>query len=92
MAAFTTTIILFFVLTYLVASIVYLMLYRIITLTFCFLATFFINVKGQKNNKLQPISYADITIDGELKTRAFKNYDRLESDIYTPEMGVSAKA
>jgi uncharacterized protein len=86
MAAFSRIIMLFFVLTYLVASIVYLMLYRIITLTFCFLATFFINVKGQKNNKLQPISFADITIDGELKTRAFKNYDRLESDIYTPEM------
>lgn len=32
-----------------------------------------------------PISYEDIRVGGELETRALKNYDRLETDIYTPE-------
>lgn len=31
-----------------------------------------------------PISFKDIIIEGELFTRAMKNYDRLETDIYTP--------
>jgi uncharacterized protein len=31
-----------------------------------------------------PIPFNDIRIEGELLTRAMKNFDRLESDIYTP--------
>ena len=34
---------------------------------------------------IKPVDYSAITIGGELKTRAMKNYDRLESDIYTPD-------
>jgi uncharacterized protein len=33
---------------------------------------------------LKPINFKDINIEGELLTRAMKNFDRLESDIYTP--------
>jgi len=42
--------------------------------------------KGKHNINLpQPINFSDITIHGELLTRAMKNFDRLESDIYLPE-------
>jgi uncharacterized protein len=32
----------------------------------------------------KPIAFKDVNIEGELLTRAMKNLDRLESDIYTP--------
>lgn len=51
----------------------------------CCLHIFIVASYAQKTSVLQPVAYADISIDGELKTRALKNYDRLESDIYTPE-------
>lgn len=35
--------------------------------------------------QLQPVRFSDIHVDGELFVRAMKNYDRLESDIYTPD-------
>lgn len=35
-------------------------------------------------NLLQAVPFADIRIGGELLTRALKNYDRLEDDIYAP--------
>jgi len=34
---------------------------------------------------INPVDYSAITIGGELKTRATKNYERLESNIYTPD-------
>jgi hypothetical protein len=33
---------------------------------------------------IKPLPYGNIQVEGELATRALKNYDRLESDIYTP--------
>lgn len=41
--------------------------------------------KKNKSNKLSTVGYDQIEMQGELKTRALKNFDRLESDIYTPE-------
>jgi hypothetical protein len=35
--------------------------------------------------RIAPIPYRDIRMGGELEVRALKNYDRLETDIYTPE-------
>ena len=41
---------------------------------------------GQDKSKYpQPLNFNKITAEGELYTRAMKNFDRLESDIYTPE-------
>jgi len=40
--------------------------------------------KNQEDISLSTIDYNKITIEGELRTRALKNYDRLESEIYTP--------
>lgn len=40
---------------------------------------------GLKARQVRPLPFEDITIGGELQTRALKNFDRLESDIYTPE-------
>jgi uncharacterized protein len=37
-----------------------------------------------KEQAPKPISFKDISIEGELLTRAMKNFDRLESEIYTP--------
>lgn len=34
--------------------------------------------------KIQPLGWENIHADGELKVRALKNFDRLETDIYTP--------
>ncbi|GAA4315280.1 twin-arginine translocation signal domain-containing protein [Compostibacter hankyongensis] len=39
---------------------------------------------------LQPAAFADIMMKGELLTRAFRNYDRLETDIYRPENDFNA--
>jgi len=38
----------------------------------------------EKSSKLSTIEYQQIKIGGELRDRALKNYDRLESEIYTP--------
>ncbi|MBO9633917.1 MAG: glycoside hydrolase family 127 protein [Chitinophagaceae bacterium] len=35
--------------------------------------------------QIRPLPFEAITIGGEMQTRALKNFDRLESDIYTPE-------
>ncbi len=40
---------------------------------------------------LLPIAYADIYIQGELLSRAMRNYDRLESDLYWPENDFAPK-
>jgi hypothetical protein len=34
---------------------------------------------------IQPLPFADISVQGEMGVRALRNYDRLETDIYTPE-------
>jgi uncharacterized protein len=57
----------------------------------CFLAILLIvGISGKsapriKDQSPKPIGFKDINVEGELRTRAMKNYDRLESDIYTPE-------
>lgn len=45
----------------------------------------FVSCNEKKNIVLSPLDYSQITIQGELATRALKNFDRLESEIYTPE-------
>ncbi len=45
---------------------------------------------GKTTNGLQPVNYCDINIKGELLTRALRNYDRLETDIYKPENDFNA--
>lgn len=40
---------------------------------------------------LLPIAYSDIYIQGELLSRAMRNYDRLESDLYWPENDFAPK-
>ena len=40
--------------------------------------------KNQQDNSLATIDYQQIKIEGELRDRALRNYDRLESEIYTP--------
>jgi len=42
------------------------------------------NTSKKTQEELKPVPYAAINMEGELATRALKNYDRLESDIYTP--------
>jgi hypothetical protein len=42
------------------------------------------SVAQVKDQSPKPIGFKDIKVEGELLTRAMKNYDRLESDIYTP--------
>ncbi len=41
--------------------------------------------ENQEQSSLSTIDYTQIEIDGELRERALKNFDRLESEIYTPE-------
>lgn len=50
-----------------------------------FIASCSPNVRETKTKSLKPVGFDAITVDGELKSRALRNYDRLESDIYTPE-------
>lgn len=38
-----------------------------------------------KDSLLKPVGFESVTVEGELKSRAMRNFDRLESDIYTPE-------
>lgn len=40
--------------------------------------------KNQQDNSLATVDYQQIKIEGELRDRALRNYDRLESEIYTP--------
>ncbi|HEX5554751.1 MAG TPA: hypothetical protein VFX43_16025 [Chitinophagaceae bacterium] len=47
-------------------------------------------VESIKNKSLQPATFSAIHIQGELLTRALKNYDRLETDIYKPENDFNA--
>ena len=42
------------------------------------------NLLSAEENTLSTIEYQQIKIGGELRDRALKNYDRLESEIYTP--------
>ncbi len=41
--------------------------------------------RDQEKTVLSTLDYSQIKIDGELRERALKNFDRLESEIYTPE-------
>ena len=60
------------------------MLYRTL-FTGCFFLFFTNSLKAQLPSLTpQPIAYSDIEMSGELALRAEKNYDRLESSIYTP--------
>ena len=45
------------------------------------------NTPSTEENALSTIEYQQIKIEGELRDRALKNYDRLESEIYKPENG-----
>ncbi|MET1056732.1 MAG: hypothetical protein ABWY16_15595 [Pedobacter sp.] len=60
------------------------MIYKTVPVCFFFL---FLKLSGQAQSPvsgLKSISFTDIQVSGELATRALKNYDRLESSIYTP--------
>ena len=43
------------------------------------------NSNTADNNKLMPIAFENIEIEGPMQTRALKNYDRLEDEVYYPE-------
>jgi uncharacterized protein len=42
--------------------------------------------KSKENGIPLPVEFSGITMQGELYTRAMKNFDRLESDIYQPRI------
>jgi uncharacterized protein len=44
------------------------------------------NPKNKENGIPIPVEFSGIAMQGELYTRALKNYDRLESDIYQPRI------
>lgn len=44
-----------------------------------------VSCKNRQENSLATVDYQQIRIEGELHDRAMKNFDRLESEIYTPE-------
>ncbi|SDC18526.1 glycoside hydrolase family protein [Niabella drilacis] len=46
---------------------------------------FLLVVIASQGQVIHPVSYEDIMPGGEMRTRALKNFDRLESAIYTPE-------
>jgi uncharacterized protein len=57
-----------------------------LSLTFSLFLTAISPCSAQKRDPLTPVPFSAITVRGEMETRALRNYDRLESDIYRPEM------
>lgn len=49
------------------------------------------NLRPGTNHFYSPIAFPDIYIQGELLSRAMRNYDRLESDLYWPENDFAPK-
>ena len=56
-------------------------IFKSIILVMCS-AVFCVALHGQA---LEPIPYSQLKAAGELETRSLRNFDRLESDIYTPD-------
>lgn len=61
------------------------MKYRTILVSWVFLCSSVLSHAQISRSVLTPINYTDIKISGELKFRAYKNYNRLEEETYTPE-------
>ncbi|GGG88511.1 hypothetical protein GCM10007415_23200 [Parapedobacter pyrenivorans] len=56
-------------------------MFRMIGLAVCG-GVFCVSLHGQE---LNPVPYGQLRVSGELETRSLRNFDRLESDIYTPD-------
>jgi len=52
---------------------------RIIVIAFCWFC-----LEGYAQ-QIKPLTWEYMEIGGEMRTRALRNFDRLETDIYTPE-------
>jgi len=50
-----------------------------------FIIIFLLSCSEKKEDHLSQLAYDQIEIQGELLTRTLKNFERLESDIYTPQ-------